>query len=142
MVCGKDAEFSITQQCKMLGIQRSGVYYKPAKASDRDLEIMKVMDTLYTEDPARGTRRYRDDLRQLGHVIGRDKVRSLMRIMGIEAIIDIYSRYIVGWSISNTIEAKWVVETVEAAVERYGKPEIINSHQGAQFTSEVYVNYI
>ena len=69
MVCGKDAEFSITQQCKMLGIQRSGVYYKPAKASDRDLEIMKVMDTLYTEDPARGTRRCRDDLRQLGHVI-------------------------------------------------------------------------
>ena len=86
MVSGKDAEFSITQQCKMLGIQRSGVYYKPAKASDRDLEIMKVMDALYMEDSARGTRRYRDDLRQLGHVIGRDKVRSLMRIMGIEAI--------------------------------------------------------
>ena len=58
------------------------------------------------------------------------------------AIIDIYSRYIVGWSISNTMEAKWVVETVETAVERCGKPEIINSDQGAQFTSEEYVNYI
>jgi putative transposase len=48
------------------------------------------------------------------------------------AIIDIYSRYIVGWSISNTMEAKWVVETLETAVQRYGKPEIINSDQGAQ----------
>lgn len=35
-----------------------------------------------------------------------------------------------------------MVETVETAVERYGKPEIINSDQGAQFTSEEYVNYI
>ena len=86
MVSNEDDRFSIIQQCKMLRIHRSGVYYKPAEASQRDLEIMRAMDALYLEDPTRGTRRYRDDLRQLGHIVGRDKMRSLMRVMGIEAI--------------------------------------------------------
>lgn len=57
-------------------------------------------------------------------------------------IIDIYSRYLINWSISNTMDAKWVVETVKEAVEKYGKPDIINSDQGSQFTSDEYINYI
>ncbi len=193
LVSGDDPLFSISQQCKMLGIHRSGIYYTPSQASERDLQIMRLMDAMYLEDPTRGTRRYCDDLRLAGHFIGRDKARSLMRIMGIEAlycrprttvldptkykhpyllrgvelvrpnqawgidisyipmrrgymylcaIIDIYSRYIVGWSISNTMEAAWVVETVDKAIAQHGKPEIINSDQGSQFTSEEYVDYI
>ena len=43
------------------------------------------------------------------------------------AIMDLYSRFIVGWSLSNTMEAEWVVNTLTQAVTRYGKPEIINS---------------
>lgn len=58
------------------------------------------------------------------------------------AIMDIYSRYILGWSLSNTMEAEWVVEVLKLAIARHGKPEIINSDQGSQFTSEVYVEYI
>lgn len=58
------------------------------------------------------------------------------------AIIDLYSRYIVNWSISNTMDANWVVETVKEAVSIHGMPEIINSDQGSQFTSDEYVNYI
>jgi putative transposase len=58
------------------------------------------------------------------------------------AIIDVYSRMIVGWSISNNMDAQWVIDVVKAAVLRYGKPDIINSDQGSQFTSEIYVNYI
>lgn len=58
------------------------------------------------------------------------------------AIIDLYSRYLINWSISNTMDAKWVVETVKEAVERYGKPDIINSDQGSQFTCDEYVSYI
>jgi len=45
------------------------------------------------------------------------------------AIIGLYSRYIVNWSISNTMEAKWVVDTVKETVEKHGKPDIINSDQ-------------
>ncbi len=58
------------------------------------------------------------------------------------AIMDIYSRYILGWSLSNTMEAEWIVEVLKLTIARYGKPEIINSDQGSQFTSEVYVEYI
>jgi putative transposase len=58
------------------------------------------------------------------------------------AIIDVYSRYIVGWSLSNTMTAEWCCETLNEAFERYGTPEIINSDQGSQFTSEMYVDLL
>ncbi len=58
------------------------------------------------------------------------------------AIMDLYSRFIVGWSLSNTMEAKWVVDTLKVAIGRYGKPKIINSDQGSHFASDDYVNYV
>lgn len=58
------------------------------------------------------------------------------------AIMDVHSRYILGWSLSNTMEAEWVVEVLKATVLRHGRPEIINSDQGSQFTSDEYVNYV
>lgn len=58
------------------------------------------------------------------------------------AIIDWYSRFIVGWSISNTLQTEFVVRTVEEAIKTYGKPEIINSDQGSQFTSNAYIDSI
>ncbi len=57
-------------------------------------------------------------------------------------IIDWHSRAVVGWSLSNTMEASWVVETVDIAIQRHGKPEIINSDQGSQFTSDEYVAFV
>ena len=53
------------------------------------------------------------------------------------AIIDWHSRYIVGWSISNTMQSDFIVRAVEAAILAYGKPEIINSDQGSQVRQEV-----
>ncbi|MCH2213710.1 MAG: DDE-type integrase/transposase/recombinase, partial [Flavobacteriales bacterium] len=58
------------------------------------------------------------------------------------ASIDVYSRCIVGWSVSNSMEADWVVKTLKEAVSQNGKPEIINSDQGSQFTSNEYVSYL
>jgi putative transposase len=58
------------------------------------------------------------------------------------AIIDVHSRFIVGWDISNTLDAAWVVKTIQTAVKNHGKPEIINSDQGTQFTSDEYISYI
>jgi putative transposase len=54
------------------------------------------------------------------------------------AVIDLYSRYILNWSISNSMEAEWVVGMIKEAIALHGKPEIINSDQGSQFTSEAY----
>lgn len=58
------------------------------------------------------------------------------------AIMDLRSRCIVGWSLSNTMEADWVISTLKQAIAQHGKPEIINSDQGSQFTSKDYVDYI
>ncbi len=58
------------------------------------------------------------------------------------AIIDIYSRYIVGWGLYNTIEAKNCIEVLNSAVSHYGTPEIINSDQGSQFTSKEWIEVV
>lgn len=62
--------------------------------------------------------------------------------MYLVAIMDVHSRYILGWSLSNTMEAEWIVEVLKSTVLRHGRPEIINSDQGSQFTSDQYVNYV
>jgi len=56
--------------------------------------------------------------------------------MYLTAIIDWYSRYVVGWELSDTLDTAPVVRAVERAIETYGVPGIINSDQGGQFTSD------
>ena len=62
--------------------------------------------------------------------------------MYLTAIIDIYSRYIVGWGLSNTLEAEASLSVLKQAIKDHGKPEIINSDQGSQFTCEQWVEYL
>ena len=58
------------------------------------------------------------------------------------AIIDVYSRYVVCWSVSNTMTAEWCCEVLKEAIAAYGCPEIINSDQGSRFTSSDYINLL
>ena len=58
------------------------------------------------------------------------------------AIIDLHTRYVVNWGISNSMTAEWCTELVTDAIAMHGKPEIINSDQGSQFTSEVYTSML
>ncbi len=58
------------------------------------------------------------------------------------AIIDWYSRFIVGYSISNTLQTDVVTRTVKEAIKKYGKPDILNSDQGSQFTSNEYIELV
>ena len=60
--------------------------------------------------------------------------------MYLTAIIDVYSRYIVGWQVSNSLEKETQTELVKQAIERYGVPEIINSDQGSQYTSAHWID--
>jgi len=53
-----------------------------------------------------------------------------------------YSRYIVGWELSDTLDTAPVLAAVKGAIRRYGKPGIINSDQGSQFTSDNYTMYL
>ena len=59
------------------------------------------------------------------------------------AIIDVYSRYIVGWSLSNTMTTRWCRWCLEEAIERHGAPDILNTEQGSQFSSaEFWGNFL
>ena len=60
--------------------------------------------------------------------------------MYLVAIIDLHSRYVLNWSVSNTMDAQWCMKTLEEAITIHGKPEIINTDQGSQFTSEIFTN--
>lgn len=62
--------------------------------------------------------------------------------MYLTAIIDVYSRYIVGWQLSNTLEKQTQTLAMHGAIKKYGKPEIINSDQGSQYTSNHWIEYM
>jgi len=53
------------------------------------------------------------------------------------AIMDWYSRYVVSWRLSNTLDADFCVEALEEALSK-GTPEVFNTDQGSQFTSEAF----
>ena len=62
--------------------------------------------------------------------------------MYLTAIIDVHSRYIVGWGLSNSLDAANSLEVLKTAIEKHGKPDIVNSDQGSQFTCRQYVEYL
>ncbi len=62
--------------------------------------------------------------------------------MYLTAIIDVYSRFVVAWGVSNSLEAAASLSVLKEAISRYGKPEIVNSDQGAQFTCREWVEYL
>jgi putative transposase len=62
--------------------------------------------------------------------------------MYLVAIMDWHSRKILAWRISNTLEPSFCVEALHEAIERHGVPEIFNTDQGAQFTSNVFTQVL
>lgn len=62
--------------------------------------------------------------------------------MYLAAIIDVYSRKIIAWDVSNTMTKEWVIELLEGAIKTHGKPEIHNSDQGSQYTSTEYIEVL
>lgn len=62
--------------------------------------------------------------------------------MYLTAVMDVYSRKILSWGISNSLEASWCLQVLEQAIEQYGKPQIVNSDQGSQYTSALWTQYL
>ena len=186
-------KLSIREQCGLLKIHRSGLYYKPVEESEENLKVMRLMDEHYLKHPTEGVLRMQDFLLAQGMVVNHKRIRRLLRLMGImaiypkknlsklgqakyiqpyllrdlsvirpnqvwaidityipmangfmylTAIIDLYSRYIVGWGLSNTLEAACSLSVLKQAIADHGKPEIINSDQGSQFTCEDWITYL
>ncbi|MDP2424304.1 MAG: IS3 family transposase [Bacteroidales bacterium] len=62
--------------------------------------------------------------------------------MYLSAIIDVYSRFVVGWDVFNSLDAENTLTVFKRAVAQYGKSEIINSDQGSQFTCALWTSYV
>ena len=58
------------------------------------------------------------------------------------AVMDWYSRKVLSWRLSNSLDADFCVEALQEALDKYGAPEIFNSDQGCQFTSEVFTSVL
>lgn len=69
-------------------------------------------------------------------------IPMLRGYMYLVAIIDLFSRFVVAWNLSNTMESNWCQETLNQAVLIHQKPEIINTDQGSQFTAKNYSDFV
>ena len=58
------------------------------------------------------------------------------------AVMDWYSRRVLSWRLSNTLDTSFCTEALEEAIERYGAPEIFNTDQGSQFTSDDFTGVL
>ncbi|MET4694660.1 putative transposase [Endozoicomonas sp. NE40] len=103
--------------------------------------MMRLIDEQHLKTPFYGSRKMYTFLRNLGYCINRKRVRRLMRQMGLEAM-DWYSRRVLSWRVSNTMDADFCVDALEEALNRYGAPEIFNSDQGSQFTSDAFTGVL
>ena len=138
----KEEVMSIRKQCEVLSVNRSRLYDAPVGESEENLEIMRKIDEHYLDHPTEGVIRVQDFLFALGFVVNHKRVRRLLPLMGLMAIYLSYSRYIVGWGISNNLGAKASIAVMKQAVKDYGKPGIINSDQGSQFTCKDWISYL
>lgn len=111
--------------------------------------LRSVLPGPHTSKPAKGHKIYPYLLRELkisypNQVWATDitYIPMLRGYLYLIAIIDLHSRFVVGWSLSNTMEADWCRQTLEDAVIVHGKPEILNTDQGSQFTSNIYSDFV
>jgi putative transposase len=181
-------QLSVRRQCELLGLSRSTLYYQPAVETAQNLELMRLIDRQYTDQPVFGSRRMAVWLQGQGYEVNRKRVQRLMRLMGLEAIyprpklslpgqghkvypyllrgvkveradqvwstdityvplpggfmylaaiIDWFSRYVIAWRLSNTLDGAFCLEMLDEALST-GRPEVFNTDQGAQFTAEAW----
>ena len=185
--------YTIIEQCALLKVPRSTLYYKPKTVSDDELALMRRIDVIFTKWPFYGSRRILVELRSEGFTVNRKHVQRLMRLMGIEAIyqkpntsrkhphhkiypyllknlkidrpnqvwcadityipmqrgwvylvavMDWFSRKVLAWRLSISMDTDFCVEALKEAMDRYGAPEIFNTDQGVQFTSAAFIEQL
>ena len=190
----RNESLSIREQCKLLGLNRSSLYYESRPETEENLALMRRLDELNLNFPVYGSRRLLKLLEREGVTVNRKRVMRLLQIMGIEAIyprartsspeaehrvypyllkgldingpdqvwcsdityiplqqgfmylvavMDWWSRYVLAWEISNTLDAEFCIRAWERAVSEGGQaPRISNTDQGSQFTSEEYIEAV
>jgi len=82
----ENERISAARQCELLGVNRTGLYYRARTESAEDSELMRLIDEQYTLTPFYGYRRMTVHLQNLGYRVNHKRVRRLMRKLGLEAI--------------------------------------------------------
>ena len=192
MVEPDESQLSVRRQCDLLGLTRSVVYYRSQRDRSADLALLRRLDEQYTQTPCYGVEKMTETMHQRGIGIGHNRVRRLLRLMGLEAIypkprlsmpdsehriypyllrgmrilrpnqvwmtdityirlrqgfvylaaiINWFSRYVVSWELSITLEAQFCVRALERAL-LMARPEIFNTDQGSQFTSVAFTEVL
>ncbi|MDP3900213.1 MAG: IS3 family transposase [bacterium] len=190
----EQSNISIRRQTDLLDISRSSVYYQPAVDSE-DILIMNAIDEIFTRYPFYGHRRIKPELQEeYGLDIGKKRIISLMKEMGLNAIyprkklslsdpnkqhkkfpyllkglpiirsnqiwgtdityiklkkhfaylvaiLDWYSRYVITWKLSPTLENIFCIQALKEAL-KINTADIHNSDQGVQYTSIDYINIL
>lgn len=188
------AKLSVRQQCELLNINRSSLYYKAQEEDPYNVMLMNLIDEEYTRHPYLGIIKITKYLQGLGYQVNEKRVRRLTRLMGILAvypqkkrlsvpnaehkiypyllrgvtvtrpnqvwsadityirllqgyvyliaILDWYSRFVLSWEISNTMDVGFCIDTLERALLKYKKAEIFNTDQGSQFTSNAFTGIL
>lgn len=80
-------KLSVRKQCELLEVNRNRLAKRKTKVSAEDEQIMKALDIIYTKWPFLGQRKLQRELGDQGWSIGRKRVRRLMKVMGIEALV-------------------------------------------------------
>ena len=189
----REHELPLTRQAAILKLSRGSLYYRPRPVTPADLAVMRRIDELHLDSPFAGSRMLRDLLRGEGIAIGRQRVATMMKRMGIAAIyrrpntskpapghkiypyllrslaverpnqvwamdityipmargfvylcavVDWFSRRVLAWRLSITMEVGFCLEAVEEALAKHGRPEIFNTDQGSQFTSTEFTGLL
>ena len=86
MIAWDHATLSIRRQCQALNLPRSTAYYEPVPVPPDELRQRRMLDRIYTRYPFYGVERMTDELRIQGECVGTDRVRRLLREMGLEAV--------------------------------------------------------
>jgi putative transposase len=74
---------SVGRQCALLSISRSSLYYEPKGEPEKKLDLMRVIDKKFLEEPFYGVRQMTWHLRNKGHLVNENRIRRLMRLMGL-----------------------------------------------------------
>ena len=86
MIETRHPDLSLVRQCELIGISRSSWYYEAKGESELNLRLMRLIDEPYLRTLRYGSQQMARHLRRLGHGVGRERVRRLMRVIGLRAV--------------------------------------------------------
>ena len=136
--------YGVERMTAWLRQQGYGVNPKRVRRLLRLMGLEALYPKPHLSAPGTVERRYpyllRDrSITQVNDVWGTDitYVRMQHGFLYLVAVLDWYSRYVLAWELSNTLDTRFCLEALEGAL-LHGRPHIVNTDQGAQFTSQVY----